>query len=69
MLPPLVEIEEAMAFLRDDKHIASVSRLKRLLLVWRGREPCSLLDPVLVWDDMGSTRLLLMHILRDVGET
>ena len=65
-LQPLVEIDEALTFLRDEKHLASVSRLKRLLSIWKDREPTSLRDPITVWDDMGSTRVLLFHSIREV---
>jgi hypothetical protein len=63
----MVELEEFLDFVRDDEqtNFANASKLEELLGAWEGRWPSTKLDGINVWDDITSTRAVLLEKLNE----
>lgn len=63
----VVELEEFLDFVRDDQDLnfATSHRVEQLLTAWRERWPSSKSDSINVWDDVVTTRALLLEKLNE----
>lgn len=63
----VVELEEFLDFVRDDEELnfATPARVEKLLTTWRARWPSPKSDSINVWDDVVTTRALLLEKLNE----
>jgi hypothetical protein len=65
-LPPLVDVQDTLALLANDRTLESLDSARELVSKWRSRLPSADRDDLPVWHEAVAFRLLCFDKLREV---